>query len=105
MPRTQTEINADLTALTAQMAPLREKVHRLEAELHDLRLKECGIAVGDVIMARPPGLGTDVPQEAIVRSIDIRFGGKPWLSASFKKKNGEWADRINNVYEHWEKKA
>lgn len=106
-PRTRVEVNADLAALTAQMEPLHKRARVLEAELHDLRLKECGVAVGDIVMARPPGLGSCAYQEALIRSIDLRFGenDKPWLTVSFRKKNGEWADRENNVYKNWEKKT
>ena len=70
----------------------------------DLGVNRKGTEPGDIVMARPPGLGPPDLQEAIVRGVDPRFS-PPWLTVSFRKKNGEWADRENSAYGRWEKKA
>jgi hypothetical protein len=71
--------------------------------LTQVRLEACGVSIGDVVIAQAPGGCSFI--DAIVREISRLEWGKPWLVVSFKKKNGEWADRKNNVYTAWEKKA
>jgi hypothetical protein len=102
MPRQPREIEEDIRIT-------RTRLSLFEAELKSVLIENCGVKVGDVIMARPPVFGPSALQEAIVRSIDVRSSNislsPPWLAVSFKKKNGEWAGRKNNVYTAWQKKV
>jgi hypothetical protein len=82
----------------------RDRLALLTAELESVLVENCGVKVGEIVMARPPGLGPPDLQEAIVRSVDPRFS-PPWLTVSFRKKDGQWADRENNAYGRWEKKT
>jgi len=100
--RTPNEIRADIAAVQKEMAPLHEKLIRLDDELKQCFLDNCGIKVGEWIMAHR---GSGQPELAIVREINHFSLSKPWLTVSFKKKDGTWADRKRNVYSYWEKIA
>jgi len=97
------EIEKDIAAVTSKIQPLVIERHRLEKELDGARLEVCGVAIGEVVSAQAPGGSSFI--DAIVREIGHLERGKPWLAVSFKKKNGEWADRKNNVYAAWQKKV
>ncbi len=104
MSRTEKEISADIAGVEAKMAPLEKERSKLRAELYQFRMDNCGVKVGEIIVAQSRG---PEPKkcEAIVREIEHIEWGKPWLKVSFRKQNGEWASRKNSVYEHWEKKT
>lgn len=108
MARKHTEIEKDIKATERLIAPLQKRLSALNKELHESLLAECDIKPGDVVMTKRPGQSSDnEPEEAIVREVDIQFAGreKPWLVVSFRKKDGQWADRRSNTYSYWEKKG
>lgn len=103
MSRTEVEIEADIERVNAEIIPLRDKLGRLQYELHAFRLANCGVKVGEIVLAKDPRFGNK-ESEAIVREIQYISHGTAWLKVSFRKKDGTWAKWVNTVYEHWKKR-
>lgn len=72
----------------------RERLDFAEAKVKQLRIEATGFEIGEVVEAKH--LGTQWAP-AIIREFDVNTW-TVWFKVSFKKANGEWAERVKNAY-------
>lgn len=72
----------------------RERLNFAEGMVKQLRIEATGFEVGEVVEAKRLGKW----EPAIIREIDASMTFSMWFRVSFKKANGEWANRVNSAY-------
>lgn len=72
----------------------RERLNFAEGMVKKLRIEATGFEVGEVVEAATRGQWAP----AIIREIEPFTHGSVWFKVSFKKVDGEWADRVITVY-------
>ncbi|WP_224796798.1 hypothetical protein [Pandoraea sputorum] len=79
-------------ALMSQIANLEKKLRDKKQELHDERVRQTGVNIGDIVLY----LG----EEFRVVGIEA-LDGITWLTGNPRKKNGEFGNAVRNLYSGW----
>jgi hypothetical protein len=93
-------LDTDIKGLEAQIRELQSKQFKLKDELRKLQLmrvyRDYKVKRGSIV--------THQNAEYKVASIDVSFGGKPWLKGYKRKKDGGWGKIDIHLYTEWEVK-
>lgn len=74
---------------------LKIEKHKLNRLQIDLVTIDYGIKVGSVVKDKQG-------HEYKVSSIDVTFGGDPWVKGCKRKKDGEFGVREQHLFDYWE---
>lgn len=89
-----------ITALEGEVNRLGIALRLAEGRLREARQAAAEFHVGDVVEARRRYPKGPEWQEAVIREVHPSDypGGQVWYTASFRRKNGEWANVLINVF-------
>jgi hypothetical protein len=79
-----------VSTLEIRVAELRNKLNSAQAALHEAKMAECGVKIGDIVR-----------NDAVVLRVTKVYPDSGSVSGNPLKKDGTFGMAVRNLYEDW----
>ena len=83
-------------ALQGRVVELRGRLTCAQAALHEAKLAECGIKIGDIVQ-----IDNAQRRRLRVTKIDPNHPSRPWVSGNPERADGTFGTAVRNIYDSW----